>query len=618
VLERTSRADRLLLGIYLPLYVAVLCLHAHESARSGLAQLPVFARAVRGDYPVVAGYRLETDSSGSGLLPGDRLIRIGERDLRGEGYVGVQAIGLARTTPGRPVPLVFERGGERREVPLEARPHRHPWSRLPLLLLIPVVCTLVVLRAPGSAGARRFFLGFVTYAFAQAEFYGGPEWKSWLAAGVMDVAGPLSILGMLHWTRRFPDEMPEAARVSAGWPIVAAGLFAVCVRGSYALGWPVPGAWIARVSFASHALAIAAVLGILGWNYRHAFAAGRRRLRWILLGALVGSLPLAAALSAPLVAPGWEGFPQAFALGFLATGLGMSGLVLAVVRDNAFDVDRLIGATAAWSLAAGAAVVALAVVVPAAAGSVAGALGVDPLSVRIGFAVLLGALAVPLGARLRPRIDQLLFPEREVLREGTERLREDLVLTRSAGELLALASERAAALVGAGGHALYRREAGALCLASAHGLALPARVAALPAKLAPGNAPAELAAKGVALVVPLLDAFLCLAQKRSGDIYTLTDTDALAAVGGGRPAREGAGGPREPCQDEPDRRREPRSPRAAARGRAARGGARRAAQRPRDARAGRAHRRLHAGPRRDAQLAPRPLEARCRRGAVGA
>jgi signal transduction histidine kinase len=531
VLERTSRADRLLLGVFLPLYVFVLCLHAHESARSGLAQLPVFAKGVRGDYPVVAGYRLETDSSGSGLLPGDRLIQIGERDLRGEGYVGVQAIGLARTTPGRPVPLVFERGGERREVPLVSRPHQHPWARLPLLLLVPVVCTLVVLRAPGSPGAQRFFLGFVTYAFGQAEFYGGPEWKSWLAAAVMNVAGPLSFFAMLHWARRFPDEMPEGARVWAGWPLLVTVLYAVSVRVSYVLGWPVPGAWIARVSFASHALAIALILAVLGWNYRRAFAAGRRRLRWILLGALVGSLPLAFALLSPLVAPGWEGFEHAFAVGFLATSLGMTGLVLAVVRDNAFDVDRLLGATAAWSLAAGAAVIALAVVVPAAAGSVAAALDVDPLTVRIGFAVLLGALAVPLGARLRPRIDQLLFPGRQALREGTERLLEELVLARDAGELLTLASERVAGLVGADGYALYRREAGELRLASAYGLAPPERAPALPTKLAPGNVPPALSAWGVALVVPLrADAFLCLGRKRSGDIYTLTDTDALAAV----------------------------------------------------------------------------------------
>jgi signal transduction histidine kinase/CheY-like chemotaxis protein len=538
VLARLSRADRWLLGVYLPLYLAVFALHVHESARSGLAQLPVFAQGVAGDYPVVAGYRLETDSSGSGLRRGDRLIRIGERDLRGAGYVGFQALGLARTTPGRPVPLVFEREGVRSVVALEARPHAQPWSRVPLLVLTPLLCTLVLLRAPGSPGAQRFFAGFLTYAFRQAEFYGGPEWKTRLAAVVLAVSGPLAILTMMHWARRFPDEMPERARVWRGWPWLAALLYAVVVRVSYPLGAPVPAAWIAQVSFASHALAIAAGLGILGWNYGHAYASGRRRLRWILLGTLFGSLPLVAALLAPLVAPAWAGFGRALSLGFLATVVWFTGLGLAVVRDNAFDVDRLIGATAAWSLAAGAAVAALAVVVPAAATAVAGSLDVEPLHVRIAFAVALGALVVPLGARLRPRIDQLLFPGREALREGTESLLEDLAHCRSTNALLALAAARSARLLGAEGHALYRREEGEWRLGAGDGLAPPPwlpEAAWAPGRLAPGPAPAALAAAGFALVVPVrrerhADAILCLSRKRSGDIYTRTDTDALVSV----------------------------------------------------------------------------------------
>jgi signal transduction histidine kinase len=538
VLARFGRVEKLLLGLYLPAYLVALGLHAHEVRRSGLAQLPAYVRGVAGDYPVVAGHPVETDSSGSGLEPGDRLIRLGERDLSGVGYVGFQAIGLARTRPGQPVPLLFERAGERRSVALEARPHVHPWSRLPLLLLIPTVCVLVLLRAPGSAGARRLFVAAMTYGFAQAEFYGGPEWKTRLAAVALNVAAPLAIGTVLHWARRFPDEMPEAARVRAALPWLAALLFLVFVRGSYLLGGPVPPEWIARVSLASHAAAILAGAAILIWNYAHAFAAGRRRLRWVLLGTLLGSLPFVAALLAPLVAPEWRGVEQAFAFGFLATVIWISGFVLAVVRDNAFDVDRLLGATAAWSLAAGAAIAALAVLVPAAAGAVADYLGVDPLPVSFGFAVLLGALAVPLGARLRPRIDRLLFPEREALREGTERLLEDLVQCRSDDELLALACARSAELVGAGGFALYRARGEGLRLAQAAGLAPPQRLAvasALPRRVAPGNAPRELAANGVALVLPIrlddrADVLVCLGAKRSGDIYTLTDTDALAAV----------------------------------------------------------------------------------------
>ena len=135
---------------------AALAAHVWETSRSGLAQLPVFAEWHPGDYPEVGHYRVETDSSGSGLLPGDRLIRIGERDLRGVGHVGFDAIGLARTSPGSPVELEFERQGLRQVVPLEARPHVRPWSRVPILLLIPAVCVLLLLRAPsGNCSAGR-------------------------------------------------------------------------------------------------------------------------------------------------------------------------------------------------------------------------------------------------------------------------------------------------------------------------------------------------------------------------------------------------------------------------------------------------------------------------------
>src|SRR5262245_24729799 len=503
VFARLGRADKLLLGLYLPAYLAVVALHAHEVARSGLAQLPVFVRPVPGDYPRVASYPVETDSSGSGLEPGDRLIRLGERDLRGVGYVGFQAIGLARTQPGQPAPLVFERAGERRTVALEARPHVRPWSRLPLLLLIPTVCVLVLLRSPDSAGARRLFVAITAYGFAQAEFYGGPEWKSWLAALALNVSATLAIATVLHWARRFPDEMPQSRRVWAGLPWLAALLYLVLVRGSYLFGGPVPSSWIARVSFASHAAAIATGLGILVWNYLHALAAGRRRLRWIVLGTLLGAGPLIGALLTPLVAPGWGGFGQAFALGFLGTVIWVSGFVLAVVRDNAFDVDRLLSATAAWSLAAGAAVVVLAVALPAAATGVAdlaGLLGVAPFSLHLSFSLLLGALVVLFGARLRPHVDQLLFPGLRALRDGAERLAEELMQCRSDDELLALAAEGSAGLLGATGYSLYRAGFDGFRCSLAAGLALPTRLSsAPPTRLSPDKAPAELAAAGAAL-----------------------------------------------------------------------------------------------------------------------
>jgi signal transduction histidine kinase/CheY-like chemotaxis protein len=336
--------------------------------------------------------------------------------------------------------------------------------------------------------------------------------------------------------------MPERARLGAAWPWLAGLLYLVLVRVSYLSGWPVPSHWITRVSYATHAAGIAAVLGILAWNYAHAFAAGRRRLRWIVLGLVLGAIPFGAALLAPLLAPPqWQGFGHAFALGFLGTLIWVSGLVFAVAREHAFDVDRLLGATATWSLAAATTVAALAIASFAAESGIAGALGIAPLTVRFAFAMLFGALVVPLGARLGPRIDQLLFPGREALREGTARLLDDLAHCRSSDELLALASERSAALLGAPSFALYQPyQSGSVDFRCTHrsGLALPRnlpRLATQPLRLAPGNAPPELAAGGAALVLPIrlehgLDAVLCLGPKRSGDIYTLSDTDALAGI----------------------------------------------------------------------------------------
>ena len=90
---RLSGRDRLLLLATLPLFVVVFAAHVYQSARTGLAQLPVYAEWIPGDYPRVGGYRLETDSTGSGLELGDRLIRLGDRDLRGVGYIGFHATG---------------------------------------------------------------------------------------------------------------------------------------------------------------------------------------------------------------------------------------------------------------------------------------------------------------------------------------------------------------------------------------------------------------------------------------------------------------------------------------------------------------------------------------------
>lgn len=527
-----------LLWGFVAVYVLAVGLHVREVTRTGFAQLPVYAIGVSGDYPVVAGYRMETDSTGSGLLPGDRLLKIGDRDLRGVGPVGFQAIGLARTTPGHPVALTAERDGVTWSLPLEARPHVPAWSRLPALLFILAICALLLLRAPGSTGVRAFCITFLAYGLPQAVFYGGPEWQTWIAAVVWNVGTVAAMVLMLRWCIRFPEEMPAERRIWGGLPWLAAALYVLLVRANYFTGWPVPIESVPRVSMASHGIAMLTAIAIMARNYRTSPPVGQRRVRWILLGTSLGSAPMILAALLPLILPEWRGFEQAHAVGYVATVIWMLSVVMAVSLENAFDVDRLIGGAAAWSLAAAAAVAGLAVLVPAASAGTAGALGVEEGTVRLAFAALLGASIVPLGMRLRPRVDQLFFPDRVALQEAADRCFDEFGRCDSAAELVDLVARRFAELTQPVATALYERTEDGYALRNGDLAAAPPELSASfvpPMRIVSGNAPRELRDHGVELVVPLGGegepaALLCHAAKRSGDVYTATDTGILTTL----------------------------------------------------------------------------------------
>jgi adenylate cyclase len=167
------------------------------------------------------------------------------------------------------------------------------------------------------------------------------------------------------------------------------------------------------------------------------------------------------------------------------------------------------------------------------------------------------AAGVPVTRMLRPRLDHLLFADRDALERGIDGLLEELAHPARAPELVALAAERLDALLRPESLVLYAREGEAFEPVFARGaLAPPALPAASPllATLAARSTPlataralehsapalsgldrAAVEALGAVLVVPVrraeaLAAFVCLGAKRSGDVYTATDTAFLAAV----------------------------------------------------------------------------------------
>lgn len=503
----SPRPDRLLLGTLLPIFTVVFSLHVHSVATTGLAQLPVYA-ARTGEYPRVGGYRVETDSSGSGLAIGDRLLRVGDADLHGVGFLGFDALALEAAGADLSATLRYERDGEVRETQLVARPHPWAWFRIPTLVVVAGVCTLILLRTRGSPGARLFFAACLVYATVQAQFYGGPAWKTWASLLLWNLGTPLAAFLMFRWATQFPEQMPAHERAWSGWAWLA-GLGYLGVRAQYVLGAPLPPAFSSRLSFAANAVLMAGMLALLVHNHRHSDGAGQRRIKWLIYAAMAG-IPAILLQIVGSLRPDVPGFEEAFALTTLATVVTPICVLIAIARYNAFDIDRLISATASYSASVAALGVALLVGTPAAGRWLAEALTLPVWSVQLALAIAVLGVAIPLSRRLQPRIERLFFPERHALELGVTELLADLSSCRDPAQLFALLERRVDALLRP-----VRREW---------------RLA--PSPDAAGAAPLH---DGAALQVRDAgedgDAVLLLGPKRSGDVYTPRDLSFLVAIG---------------------------------------------------------------------------------------
>ncbi len=230
--------------------------------------------------------------------------------------------------------------------------------------------------------------------------------------------------------------------------------------------------------------------------------------------------------------------------------------LIAIVGYNAFDVDRLISATATYSitlllLLGG--VVVLGPIVSARVGDVS---GFGAQETHLALALGVGLAVVPLNRRLRPRIEGLFFPERQALARGYDELRGELGACRSAREVLTLLGEQLAALLRPERcHVLERASEGwSACFSSGApggepldvGEQLAARLSAwtqpitfeegqLRAREIGAEERAALRARGIAVALPIrrgdeLAAILLLGSKRSTDVYTPTDLALFESV----------------------------------------------------------------------------------------
>jgi class 3 adenylate cyclase len=488
------------------------------------------------------------------LVVGDWLIRLGETDLRGVGSIGFFARVYEEADPKLQVPVSFLRAGKHGETVLSLFPHPFPWR--PSLLTLPFVgiAVLVLLRLPGSRLARMFFLASMAYSFHWTFFVGGPRVQTYAWVAIVLCSGLLVYPLSLRLVLLFPEEVvPTGARMPI-WP----WLFAVYgpIVASRMFGVPLPPAVGLRAYFLVNAAFITTLLVLLTRNFRRSGPVGRRQVKWVVYGFYLGTGPVLLADMVSVLDPSLSWLHE---IAMIFPALIPLCTFIAIVRFNLFDIDRLISATAAYTALSVFLLAGALTVIPRLSQAASILAGVEPAFGQMILSFLLAALVVPGQRYLRPQIERLFFAERHALEQGVEHLLRELSACEGPQALLTLAGEQLDTLLRPEGCVIYGRAGEAYAPVFMRGRVVPPAVEArslligvLQAKTTPIDVeywrqrtarevlrPADFAlldSLGAAVLLPVgrrsdtLAAFICLGQKRSGDVYTSTDLALLAAV----------------------------------------------------------------------------------------
>jgi class 3 adenylate cyclase len=557
MLRRLRPLDKVVLAIWLPIWLAAfgLALSQVVQGRVGYHLGRVSPGPDREAYPVLQLARGEVEVGEPRPRAGDRLLRVGGADLRGVGRLGFDALAFENTGPDRRTTLVFERDGQRRETWIElAPPPFGEWDQLSVSLVMATTGLLLLLRAGDSRAARAFAVAFLVLCFGYIPRFGvGPaeQHYAWVAMRIVTEAfwPPLSLTALLL----FPEDSARRSRCVPVWPwfFAANGIFAASRWSGWIFSTEVDALSDSIVAIALPGL----MLVVITHNYRHAMPIGRRRIRWVVYGFYLALLPIAVSSGLAVL------YPDLWRLQWLGRSAAVFiplSILISVLRFNLFDIDRLISATASYSILGTVVLLVLHAGVPAIARAGNVGLGIDPTVTQIALAVALAAVAVAAHRALRPRLDRLFFPERRYLEEALHHLLEDLSAQSDPRNLTMLVGEQLSAQFRPESCVMYASPGSGYEPVFTRGRAVPPAIDArsplithLDARSSPLASDrfskrdrieqldtadrAALDTLGAAVVVPVrrqgqLVAFLCLGPKRSGDIYTSTDLALLTAV----------------------------------------------------------------------------------------
>jgi hypothetical protein len=554
-MRRLSLLDTVLLATFTPLWGLCFALYLHNVIRGELARVPVYVTVAEDEdeYPVVRGFRPGTAALNASLEVGDQLLRVGDADLRGVGSLGFVARVYRAAGSTLKTPVTMIRDGSRRETWLNLSPLASSWGMVPVTFGFAAMAVFVLLRVPGSHLARAFFLTSLTYSLQWTVFYGGPLLQTYAWAVVDSYSSLLMFPLMLRVVFLFPEELaPRGAKLPL-WP----WMFAVIgpISTSVRFGIPaLPPTLALRAYFAVTAGFLVTLLVVLTWLFRHAGPLGRRQLKWVVYGLYVGAAPVLAADVLTTFDPAlWPLHDVAL------TALVLIPLcvLIAIVRANLFDIDRLINATAAYSILLLLLTGGVLLLGPRIAQAVSSVTGIQSTSGQLIFSIALVAASAPFHRRLRLWIERLFFPERYALAQGVHSLLTELLTSAEPNSLRALVSERLNTLIQPECCVLYEQVDDRYLPQFVRGSVVPRPFSVDSPLVGALQTRGEIVDVArwertmrahlgttdrvvldsirASVVLPLGQSgqpsgFLCFGPKRSGDIYTQTDYTLLTDV----------------------------------------------------------------------------------------
>ncbi|HEY8120170.1 MAG TPA: adenylate/guanylate cyclase domain-containing protein [Myxococcota bacterium] len=552
-MSRRPWIERALLFGLVPFWAVATILHVdRQLSPLPFAWLPVYLAPAPGpaDFPRVLSLWPDTARSPDSLAPGDRLLAVGGHSLAGAGRLTVWMRAFPAADADGVVSFAVAPRAQRT---LALRVVRAAWGHLALAVALGLTGTFVLLRVRNSPAARGYAGASLLYSIHMSSLYGGLPWQTAAGVWLVIVSGALYPPLMLRAALLFPDSAPRPAR----WALLAPWALAITGPALYVWIFGIPRLGLFGFQYASalFTAGIAALLAVLAHNYWVASARGRRQLKWVMWGFVAGTLPSLVASAVAASRPELRGVYEAT----LAFGVLIPACILvALMRDNLFDIDRLITTTATYTLLAPLLIGTLFQVVPPLARVAAERTGLQETTALWVFAIAVAAPIPWLAQRLRTRLERLLFREQFEVEESLREFRAQIPSFAKPADLLNALGVEVGRRIRLERSALFARAEEAFVPISAHGNAIPPAFdadGALAALLSDRQQPitleqwrswarrgllahadrAALETFGAALILPLvragpLEAFLLLGDKRSGELFSRAEVAMLESL----------------------------------------------------------------------------------------